>query len=395
MTGEPAHPDDADAVQCPVRRTEIVPCAAEELAPLVAHLASGRSPADLPNAGRFPRGTLTADGRLDLCKQSLGTAHAVRVAEALRGNAHVRSLMLGTDAIGDAGAAAVGALAADSATLEALYLGCNNIGPEGARTLGAALAEAPGVTGLWLKRNPIGPAGARHLAGLLRRNQRLHVLDLVNTGLGDAGVQALADALCDGNHGLRELYLSGNGLGPSAAPALARLLRGAPHLEGLYLGVNRLGDDGVRVLAEALPDNRTLRRLELPSNGIFSGLRSLRPLLVAVATHPTLEALNLGYAASTRVLGAAPNDLRSVLGHAAIALRGAPALRRLDVLRTGLAQVDRSQVWAAAQESRTLTDLRIEGPWPAELDAHLAANRARLGVAPVPREIALIRSVYR
>lgn len=385
----------ADDVQCPVRRTEVVPCAAAEIAPLVAHLESGRSPHGLPDAGRFPRGTLTADGRLDLCKQSLGTANAMQIAGALRGNPHVRSLMLGTDAIGDEGARAVGDVAAGSRTLEALYLGCNNIGPEGARALGESLVDAPGVTGLWLKRNPIGPAGARHLAGLLRRNQRLRTLDLVNTGLGEAGLQALADALCEGNQGLRDLYLSGNGLGPSAAPALARILRGAPRLQGLYLGVNRLGEEGVRLLAEALADNRTLRRLELPSNGLSLGLAGTRHLLVAVATHPAIEVLNLGYAASTRVLGAAPNDLRSVARHVGIAMGRAQALRRLDVLRAGLAGTPRDALWQAALESRTLSDLRIEGPLPPEVAAHLAANGDRAGTPLLPRDLALIRSVYR
>ena len=387
MTGEPL----VD-VRCPVRHTEVVPCDAAEVSPLLAHLAAGRSPDGLPDGGRFPRGTLTPDGRLDLCKQSLGTAHAVRIVQALQGNPHVRSLMLGTDAIGDDGARAVAALACANPVLETLYLGCNNIGPDGAHRLSESLVDAPGVTGLWLKRNPIGDAGALSLADLLRRNPRLRVLDLVNTGLGDAGVQALATALCEAERGLRHLYLSGNGLGPSATPALARVLRGAPSLLGLYLSVNRLGDAGARLLAAALADNRTLRCLELASNGLGAGAGDL---LAAVAAHPALEVLNLGYAASTRVLGACANDLRLVAVDVARAVSASRTLRCVDLTRTGLAGADLDLLFEAALRSPTLVDLRITGPLPKRVADALAARRERHGVPAVPRELASIRSVYR
>ncbi len=69
------------------------------------------------------------DGRLDLCKQSLGTENCLRLVAALQDNTRVRSLMLGTDAIGDVGAGAVARLVAGNAHLQVLYLGCNNIGP--------------------------------------------------------------------------------------------------------------------------------------------------------------------------------------------------------------------------------------------------------------------------
>ncbi|WP_454914129.1 hypothetical protein [Variovorax gossypii] len=195
---------DESPVHCPVHRVAITPCEVRELAPLLDYLSADSA---VQGSRSFPRGTMLDDGRLDLCKQSLGTDNCLQLVAALRHNTRVRSLMLGTDAIGDAGAGAVARLAAANAHLEVLYLGCNNIGPEGAGELAAAVAQAPQVTCLWLKRNPLGPEGAQSIARMLRGNRNLRVLDLVNTDLRGAGVRAVVDALCAGGSGLRSLYL--------------------------------------------------------------------------------------------------------------------------------------------------------------------------------------------
>jgi Ran GTPase-activating protein (RanGAP) involved in mRNA processing and transport len=387
MPGDPPLPP----VQCPVHRVDITPCDAAELAPLLACLDANEP---LQGHRRFPRGSLLDDGRLDLCKQSLGADHCLRITQALQHNTRVRSLMLGTDAIGDAGADAVGRLAAANPHLEVLYLGCNNIGPDGARRLGAALAGAGQLTGLWLKRNPLGPDGAGSIAQLLRGHRRLRVLDLVNTDLRDAGVQALADALCTDNRSLQCLYLGGNGLGPSSATALARLLRDAPHLQALYLSVNHLGDEGAATLAQGLAANRTLQVLELASSGI--GPEGARALFAAARQHPGLHTLNLGYAVSTRALAAQANHIRDAgAGHAADLLAAGIALRELDLTHNGITDRGRALLADALCNNGQLTRLAIEGRVPAPLALQLERNRARHGDRPAPGDQAMVRSVYR
>lgn len=381
----------ASSVHCPVHRVEITPCDVAELQPLLDQLV-----ADQPSTGdlRFPRGALLSDGRLDLCKQSLGPDNCLRITEALRGNTQVRSLMLGTDAIGDRGAEAVARLAVGSRNLEVLYLGCNNIGPQGAQQIGSILGGAPQVSGLWLKRNPLGPEGVRSIAQMLRGHAGLRVLDLVNTDLRDEGVDALVDALCSDNRSLRHLYLSGNGLGPTAAPALARLLREAPWLEGLYLSVNRLGDEGVGLLAEGLAANRTLKALELASNGI--GPAGAGALFRGARSNPALQVLNLGYAPSTRVLGSEANRLLDEgAGHAAELLSVSSSLARLDLTRTGLTMQGVLLLAEAMTRNERLVDLRLDLRSPPSLVESLRRNRARHGEPSWPQDQALIRSVYR
>ena len=378
-------------MRCPVHRIEITPCDAAELAPLLAHLGTNQA---LQGSTRFPRGTLLEDGRLDLCKQSLGTDNCLRLTRALQHNTHVRSLMLGTDAIGDVGAGAVARLLSSNAHLEVLYLGCNNIGPEGARQLGAVLAEDRQVTGLWLKRNPLGSEGARSMARMLCSNRQLRVLDLVNTDLCDAGVQALVEALCTENRSLQSLYLSGNGLGSSTAASLSRLLREAPHVKALYLSVNGLGDEGAAVLAEGLRANSTLEILELASNGI--GPEGARALFAAALRHPGLQCINLGYAPSTRVLGAHANRIQDQgAGHAAELLAASTALRKLDLTRNDISAQGLAVLAEAMRGNERLISLSLDARLPEILAKQLACNRARHGDMPVPVDQALIKSVYR
>lgn len=381
-------------VQCPVHRVSITPCDAAELDPLLNHLRANLG-VDLSAQGnqQFPRGTLTDDGRLDLCKQSLGTDHCLSVTKALEHNTQVRSLMLGTDAIGDAGAAAVAGLASANPHLEVLFLGCNNIGPAGALALDNTLAgSAQNITGLWLKRNPLGPEGAANIAHMLRSNQQLRVLDLVNTDLRASGVQAIVDALCSDNHSLQSLYLSGNGLEAASATDLARLLRQAPHIKALYLSVNRLGDEGALVLAEALRHNRTLHTLELASNGISQQGASA---LLDAATYSSLQSLNLGYAPSTRVLGAQANCMDDeAAAQAAHLICASPTLRKLNVTRSNISKHGHAVLFDAALRSGQLTHLSTDSRLPDELSQHLQRNLS-LCEEVVSLDQAMIRSVYR
>ncbi|WP_309715879.1 hypothetical protein [Armatimonas sp.] len=384
-------PGDDPTILCPVHLAPITPCAPEELEPLLAHL-SGDTP--VMESAVFPRGTLLDDGRLDLCKQSLGPENCQRLVAALEGNTHVRSLMLGTDGIGDSGAAAVATLAKSNPRLEVLYLGCNKIGPAGAEALSEALAHNTSVTGLWLKRNPLGPEGAKKLAGMLRINQSLRVLDLVNTDLRTTGFDAIVTALCEANRSVERLYLSGNGLGPEQAHGLARLLREAPYLNALLLSVNRLGDEGAVLLAEALRKNTTLEELDLASNGI--GTTGALTLLEAVLAHPRLHTLSLGYTPSTRVLGSSANALGDKGAFALAALLpGAKTLRRLDLRRNGLSKRGVTALVEALEHNHTLVDLQIDGKPNPKLGELLERNQAQSLPPTRDPDVALIRSVYR
>ncbi len=347
----------------------------------------------------FVRGALLPDGRLDLCKQTLGPEGVEAVAMALRGNTAVTSLLLGANQAGPAGGRAVASLIRHETALEAVYLGCNHIGPEATSDLAAAVRGHPTVRQLWLKRNGVGDAGARRLAEVLGDTPGLRTLDLVSDDLGPAGIEALAEAMARPGVGLAHLFLDGNALGPDGAPALARLLRCATSLHTLSLSCNGLGDAGALALAEALADNTTLGGLDLASNDI--GPVGAVALAEALRGHPSLVELSLGYAAATAVLGARSNRfgdagavaLAEALGHNRV-------LRALDVSRAEVGPVGVLSLVEAAEEHPALRVLRVGRRLPDPVRHRVMALACR-GLIHDPataargRDLAQVKSVFR
>ncbi|HSI82545.1 MAG TPA: hypothetical protein VK970_02115 [Candidatus Methylacidiphilales bacterium] len=421
----PAATADHNPLHCPAPQPlRQPPYPMAELDPLLEYLASGRTDS---RAVTFPRGTVQPDGRLDLCKQSLGVEGCRRVIGALRGNTAIRSLMLGTDAIGDEGAQSVAEIVAHTPNLATLYLGCNAIGPGGVEHLASAIEKSPHVKALWLKRNPIGPEGAIRLAALIRRAPHLRVLDLVHTRLDVAALRHLTAAMLESDH-IERLYLGGNALPPEAAEPLAKLLARSTALQALFLNVNALGDTGCELLARGvIHGDRRLRELGLGSNGLtprsapalaemlsasLPGTTSLQEQQTpAPGTGPgcgfgLMEALDLGISASTRALCATPNHLGDTgAAQLAQALPGAPALRWLSLEKTGIGSAGKNAL-AAAIPGTSLVDLKLETPGPA-LSAALSTQRKRLGSGTGTGSVcsaaasssvtatASIRSVYR
>ncbi|MCX5175183.1 gala protein [Streptomyces virginiae] len=372
-------------VRCPaIEHPDLPPADPARLDPLLARLAADR-PVETDET--FPLGTLRTDGRVDLCKQGLGPAGAVRLLPAATGSAHARHLLLGTNAIGDAGAGTLAEALAAGHGLHTLYLGCNRIGPDGLGSLAGALGDDTTVRALWLKRNPLFADGARTLAALLRRNTALRTLDLVNTGIGADGVRLLLDALMEREQPLERLFLGGNGLGPDAAPLLAALIREAGVRE-LYVPANHLGDDGVTALAAAAADSAHPVRLGLGGNGIgAAGARALASSLGGI------EALDLGRTMSERSLGAPGNHPGDEGAYAlAAALPGSP-LRRLELRHTGLTGRGAKSLLAAVPADSALEYVGL-GPGLPRRVKRSFTERLRPARAAHP-DVRAIGSVYR
>lgn len=388
----------------------VVPCALADLDPLLGHL---RHNLEVARQTAFSRGTLTVDGRLDLCKQVVGPDGIRPLLGAMCHSDRVRRLLLGNNIIGDGGAAAIAEFlrARSDSPLDCWYIAGNHIGPAGIAHVCDALADDTRVTSLWLKRNPLKPAGMRPIAGLLRRNRTLEVLDLVNCGLLDDGLQHLLGALMGpgANKTLRHLYLGTNGVTEASAPLLAEFLADHCALESLYLSCNRLGDDGVAELARGLAANRTIRRVSLASNRI--GPRGAAALADALAEHPSLVLLDLGFTKATAAVGELGNFIGDP-GAQSLAelLRRDTRLRSLDLLHNYISQRGVNHIREAMKHNHTLVSLQLtqfgkvhNEPGKEELRAALQRNRARVPADEVaaleqidlPDHIRDIYSVYR
>ncbi|CAK0799306.1 unnamed protein product [Prorocentrum cordatum] len=167
--------------------------------------------------------------------------------------------------------------------------GRNSIGDEGARALAGALPSLPGLQELRLGgnrgRDPVPGSIRLRFAAI-----RFQELRLGNNRIGDEGARALAGAL-PSLPGLQELRLGGN-RGRDPVPGSIRLRFAAIRFQELWLGSNSIGDEGARALAGALPSLPSLQKLRLRGN--YIGDEGARALAGALPSLPGLQELRLG-----------------------------------------------------------------------------------------------------
>lgn len=379
----------------------------EELAPFFEFLSdSQHSDAHLQQAlpATFTRGTYFPDGRMDLCKQVVGSDHIVELCEAVRVRAQLdatpelRHFLLGNNIACEGesthGAEALGRLMADpSVEIETWYLAGNSIGPQDMEVLTTSLLGNRSALALWLKRNPLGVEGAAHVGRLLGENDHLRLLDLHNTGLFDEGVERMADALAQTGRpiSLRHLYLSGNALTERSVVPLARVLRGdssqPSSLRSLYLSINRLRNTGLAELVGLIESGAlaNLRRLDVGAIGLSSP--NLDPLVDALLAHcPRLCSLDLGTYKSTRDLGEQANQLSPDVAALVRLMTEHPSIELLNTAKCGLPSESIDRLVAALGPEQSLEGV---GTWAVGRPHH---ERRFL---KHPRRVVHIDSIYR
>jgi Ran GTPase-activating protein (RanGAP) involved in mRNA processing and transport len=285
-----------------------------ELSPFFDFLRSNQPIVDRENASlSFTRGTFFSDGRMDLCKQVVGAPWIGELMNSLVNNQHIKHFLLGNNVVDRAGAKAIADFIRHphQSQIETWYLAGNRIDAQGIALISKAMQTDQHCKALWLKRNPLKPQGAKHLGSLLEQNPCLEILDLHNTGLLDEGVAYLFEGLKQ-NRSLDLLYLEANGISSRGAKPIAdyfsHLVKlNQPGISSLFCGINRLGDDGVAMIAESLRGYQPLKRLALGSNRL--GYQGLKVLLEQLNKHPNLIYLDLGLYKSTSDLHELPNNL--------------------------------------------------------------------------------------
>jgi len=250
---------------------------------------------------KFLRGTVTIDGRLDLCKQVIGPQGIHPLLDSMKENKQIDRLLLGNNIVGDEGGEVIAEfIKSGKSPLKIWYIAGNNFTEKGIKPICEALVDDNQVKALWLKRNPLKAKGMVHIGELMRHNTKIEVLDLLNCGLLDEGVKILFDALSH-NKTLKHLYLSANGITSAGLEYISDYLSsGKSTLETLFLGCNRIGNEGAKVLSRGLKNDKNLIRLNLASSRI--GAQGMKYLSDALENHPSLAVLDLGYMRSTMVI---------------------------------------------------------------------------------------------
>lgn len=174
----------------------------------------------------------------------------------------------------------------------------SNIGDAGGRALGAALQAMPAplsFTEISLFSCALSAVGIAPIAQACRRGfaapglQRLDLRD--NVHLGDDGLAILARALPST---LESFAMGSTGCGDLGLVAMARALGTMTHLKSLYCGMNpAIGAVGCDALAAALPRMTALSSLNL--SGLHMGDAGMAALASRLPEAPALTKLCLCY----------------------------------------------------------------------------------------------------
>ena len=249
---------------------------------------------------QMERGIVYADGRLDLCKQSLGPKHIVDLMAALKKNDKICHFLIGNNCVSTTGAKHIADyITANPDQISTWYLAGCHLTPPAFEYLVDAMVKSNAIDNVWLKRNPLGKASVPSIVRLIIESPKLRTLDLENVELSDAGAYELFMTLASFkkcNSGcLQNLYLNANGIGARGMEGLALYLKSpaAASLQSLFLACNPIGDVGIQNLVEndTLQACKNLKVLSLHSCGLTSD--GIITLAKAIVNHPSLTCLHL------------------------------------------------------------------------------------------------------
>ncbi|XP_067835798.1 NACHT, LRR and PYD domains-containing protein 3-like [Heptranchias perlo] len=177
---------------------------------------------------------------------------------------------------------------------QVLRLGRNKLGDSGVKLLSAALRNPDcKIQELWLWANDLTDSCTEDLSSALSANRSLTVLNLGINKLGDSGVKLLSEALRNPDCKIQKLQLWDNDLTASCTEDLSSALSTNRSLTVLDLGGNKLGDSGVKLLSAALrnPDCK-IQELHLNDVGLTDSCTD--DLSSALSTNRSLTGLSLG-----------------------------------------------------------------------------------------------------
>lgn len=205
---------------------------------------------------------------LELTHQRIDDAQARFLAEKLKANTSVETLLLSCYNIVDEGSLAIG---------EALEMNRGNIrrlqlrdlrDPRGSRIFFNAIRSLQALQEFSLRNCLLDSNSTKHLDDCVSNHIHLVELRIVDSQFQGSGLCQLRRGF-QGCSSLRRLYLINVGVkGGEMGKFIGSLLSQNTGLEELYVGENTLGDEGTLEIAQKLTQNVQLKVLDLRSNGI-------------------------------------------------------------------------------------------------------------------------------
>jgi serine/threonine protein kinase len=207
---------------------------------------------------------LTVSSKLPVLVSSQTTEAIQGIAEGLKTNSTIHTLVLTELRIGPPGVVALSEALKLNKTLQSLEM---------------TFVEVRAMLGG-------SHAGTRALSNALQVNTSLRTLSLGANNLGAEGGKILAEAL-KVNTGIVALNIGGCILGPEGAEAIADAVKVNKTLEDLDIAHNNIGVKGAEAMAGAIRENRTLKKLNLQDNNM--GWQGIVSVTCALSENSSLE----------------------------------------------------------------------------------------------------------
>ncbi|KAM6173254.1 ribonuclease inhibitor [Erethizon dorsatum] len=168
---------------------------------------------------------------------------------------HLEKLHLDYCNLSDASCEPLASMLRAKSNIKELVMSNNDIHEAGIRTLLRGLKDsACPLETLWLENCGVTAASCKDLCDVVAAKPSLQELDLGNNRLGDVGVAALCSRLLHPSCRLRKLWLWECDVTTEGCRDLCQVLRAKQSLKALSLMLNGLGDEGARLLCEALQE---------------------------------------------------------------------------------------------------------------------------------------------
>ncbi|VBB18910.1 leucine-rich repeat protein [Yasminevirus sp. GU-2018] len=328
-----------------------------------------------PDNVEFPKGTVYKDGRLDLCMQGISVTTLNRLLKALRNNTHIKHVLLGNNSFGDEGAELIADFMREKNQITTWYICACDITSKGIKKICDALSESDGscesrVESLWLKRNPLKVEGAKCIAKLLETNKSIRHLDLFNTGILDEGCEHIFKALRT-NTVLDTLYIGANGVTVTGVNHVVDYFNHIvdsdtksdtipePRLRTLFLDVNRIGDEGINLLCNALRRYGKMVRLSVGANRVTHvGMKYVADTFV---DDKSLVFLDVGMCKATLNVHELPNNIGDAgVEHIQRLIEQNKTLRVLNVRHNGITDEGVDKIVTSLKTNTTLFKLHVE-----------------------------------
>jgi len=335
-------------------------------------------------------GAQTRLSAINLRYNTLDDVDIAKVAVHIRALHSLTTVVCVAQSFGQDGAHALCDAVCLLPALRTLDLSNNYVGDGSAPAFKHLLVTTQSLQHLYLTANTLGDTSAREIGAGLDENESLVTLDVANNRITSIGIRALASSVTSSGDRrrrrrrsrLRHLLLADNDIDDvCGAKAVANLVSSST-LHTLRVGYNGLGDDGVGVVARALPLATSLRALSLSSTRMTGGGLAALGLALQSRACSTLCWLDVSNTLSSDTdegddgIGVLFDSLRhnstlthlrlcnTIVGHAETRLHLLPALRcntSLVSLHLTGCRLDDAHVFFIAQALRTNTVLRTLG----------------------------------